>query len=99
MDRVTNIAWKTTSGESYYPLTDIQGTVWGYVDSQNNVVASWLSKDPIRLLGGINLYAFCGNSPILYVDPYGDDFYSVIDTVSDFCAGFGDTILFGVTKK
>jgi len=25
----------------YYPLTDIQGTVWGYVDSQNNVVARW----------------------------------------------------------
>ena len=28
-------------GESYYPLTDIQGTVWGYVDSQNNIVARW----------------------------------------------------------
>ena len=28
-------------GESYYPLTDIQGTVWGYADSQNNVVARW----------------------------------------------------------
>ena len=26
---------------SYYPLADIQGTVWGYVDSQNNVVARW----------------------------------------------------------
>jgi RHS repeat-associated protein len=28
-------------GESYYPLTDVQGTVWGYVDSQNNIVARW----------------------------------------------------------
>ena len=28
-------------GNVYYPLTDIQGTVWGYVDSQNNVVARW----------------------------------------------------------
>ena len=28
-------------GASYYPLTDVQGTVWGYVDSQNNVVARW----------------------------------------------------------
>ena len=26
---------------SYYPLTDIQGTVWGYVDSANNIVASF----------------------------------------------------------
>ena len=31
----------TIGGETYYPLTDIQGTVWGYVDSQNNVVARW----------------------------------------------------------
>ena len=29
----------SVGGATYYPLTDIQGTVWGYVDSQNNVVA------------------------------------------------------------
>ena len=28
-------------GATYYPLTDIQGTVWGYVDSQNSIVAQW----------------------------------------------------------
>ena len=28
----------TIGGATYYPLTDIQGTVWGYVDSQNNIV-------------------------------------------------------------
>ena len=28
-------------GSTYYAHTDIQGTVWGYVDSQNNVVARW----------------------------------------------------------
>ena len=27
--------------ETYMALTDIQGTVWGYVDSQNNIVARW----------------------------------------------------------
>ena len=31
----------TVSGATYYALTDIQGTVWGYVDSQNNIVARW----------------------------------------------------------
>ena len=31
----------TIGGATYYPLTDIQGTVCGYVDSQNNVVARW----------------------------------------------------------
>ena len=109
-------------GESYYPLTDIQGTVWGYADSQNNVVARWtydawgnvlseevsvseitavryrfqgrglshatglinfrmrwydavtgrwLSKDPIGLSGGLNLYAFCKSNPIKNTDPAG----------------------------
>jgi len=109
-------------GESYYPLIDIQGTVWGYADSANNVAARWtydvwgnvlsefctvsslasvryrfqgrewshatclmnfrmrwydsntgrwLSKDPIRLNGGLNLYAFCGGVPNVHRDPQG----------------------------
>ena len=109
-------------GESYYPLTDVQGTVWGYVDSQNNIVARWqydawgnvvdesvsvpalaalryrfqgrewsaatgltnfrmrwydsvtgrwLSKDPIGLGGGLNLYAFCNGNPVNYLDVEG----------------------------
>ena len=31
----------------------------------------WLSKDPILLEGGLNLYAFCGNDPVNFVDPLG----------------------------
>ncbi len=31
----------------------------------------WLSKDPILLEGGFNLYVFCGNDPVNYVDPWG----------------------------
>ena len=109
-------------GASYYPLTDVQGTVWGYVDSQNNVVSRWqydawgnvsdeevsvpmlarlryrfqgrewsaatglinfrmrwydtetgrwLSKDPIGLSGGLNLYAFCENNVLIVTDPQG----------------------------
>ena len=114
----------TVGGATYYALTDIQGTVWGYVDSQNNVVASWtydawgsvrseyvapsaialariryrfqgrewsaatalinfrmrwydaktgrwLSKDPIGLSGGLNLYVFCGDNSINYTDVSG----------------------------
>jgi len=107
---------------TYYPLTDVQGTVWGYVDSQNNIVARWqydawgnvmgeevsvpalaairyrfqcrewsaatgltnfrmrwydsvtgrwLSKDPIGLSGGMNLYAFCGNNSLSFTDVMG----------------------------
>ena len=115
----------TVGGATYYALTDIQGTVWGYVDSQNNVVARWqydawgnvlseeidpsaaalaalryrfqgrewsaatglinfrmrwydadtgrwLSKDPIGLSGGLNLYEFCRGDPMNNIDPIGD---------------------------
>ena len=31
----------------------------------------WLSKDPIGISGGLNLYAFCGNDPVNSVDPWG----------------------------
>lgn len=33
----------------------------------------WLSKDPIGLDGGMNLYAFCGNDPVGFVDPQGSE--------------------------
>jgi RHS repeat-associated protein len=121
-DGIDRLLAVKVGGASYCPLTDMQGTVWGYVDSQNNVVARWrydawgnvvdefvsvpalanvryrfqcrewsaatglvnfrmrwydpetgrwLSKDPIGLSGGLNLYAFCGNTPISLVDAFG----------------------------
>ena len=122
---IDNLLAVAIGGATYYPLTDIQGTVWGYVDSQNNVVARWqydawgnvlseyvtpsaaalatlryrfqgrewsaatglinfrmrwydaetgrwLSKDPIGLSGGLNLYAFCGGDPADCRDPDGN---------------------------
>ena len=122
--RYSSSAVEGAAGATYYPLTDIQGTIWGYVDSQNNVVASWqydawgnvvdeyiapsaaalatlryrfqgrersaatglinfrmrwydaetgrwLSKDPIGLSGGLNLYAFCVDNPVNLKDPLG----------------------------
>ena len=121
---IDNLLAVKIGGATYYPLTDIQGTVWGYVDTQNNIVARWqydawgnvvdeeiapnvaalasiryrfqcrewsaatglinfrmrwydpvtgrwLSKDPIGLSGGINLYAFCGDGPMERIDPFG----------------------------
>jgi RHS repeat-associated protein len=32
----------------------------------------WLSKDPLGVAGGANLYGFVGNDPIGAIDPYGD---------------------------
>jgi RHS repeat-associated protein len=35
-------------------------------------VGRWLSKDPIGISGGLNLYVFCGNNPINFTDPFGE---------------------------
>ena len=120
-DGIDNLLAVSIGGATYYPLTDIQGTIWGYVDSQNNVVARWqydawgnvvdeeiasnaaalasiryrfqgrewsaatglvnfrmrwydpetgrwLSKDPIGLSGGLNLYVLCDDDALNYVD-------------------------------
>ena len=108
--------------KSYAALTDAQGTVWGLVGGDGEIVARWtydawgyvlseevtdpdlatfryrfqgreysavtgltnfrmrwydpgtgrwLSKDPIGLIGGMNLYAFCGDNSVCRSDPYG----------------------------
>jgi len=37
----------------------------------DSVTGRWISKDPILLAGGLNLYAFCGNDPVNFSDPWG----------------------------
>ncbi len=32
----------------------------------------WLSKDPIGINGGLNQYVFCGNNPVMFLDPEGN---------------------------
>jgi RHS repeat-associated protein len=56
----------------------------------------WTAKDPAGFDGGdTNLYAYVNNSPIQFVDPQGLSFW---DSLTDFSAGFGDTITFGATR-
>ncbi len=31
----------------------------------------WISRDPIGISGGLNLYAFCDNDPVNFRDPWG----------------------------
>ena len=35
----------------------------------------WLNRDPIEESGGENLYAFCDNNPVLYIDILGESFW------------------------
>ncbi len=38
---IDNLLAVKVDGNAYYPITDNQGTVWGYVDSANNIVAQF----------------------------------------------------------
>ena len=62
----------------------------------------WLSRDPIRLLGGLNLYAFCENSPNNRHDPRG--FFAIAVGVTGSAGavsgvGLGSGIVIGYSKK
>ena len=61
------------------------------------ITGRWLSKDPIGLSGGMNLYVFCENNPVVFVEPSGLDseesgFWDVIQTSLDV-AGVADPTL------
>lgn len=49
----------------------------------------WLSKDPIGLEGGLNLYEFCGDDPVNYRDPWGFAWITV--HVDDRTSGSGSS--------
>jgi len=34
-------------------------------------ICRFLQKDPIGYAGGLNMYTYCGNNPVAYVDPLG----------------------------
>ena len=54
----------------------------GYVYLRNRwydpKTGRFLSQDPIGLAGGVNLYAYAGNNPIAFEDPFGLDAVKVI---------------------
>ena len=54
----------------------------------------WLSKDPIGLSGGLNLYAFCGGNPLNDMDPYGLEKESQTSPFGRGVQGFGAATTF-----
>ncbi len=54
----------------------------------------WLTVDPAGADGGDNLYAYCGGDPVNSNDINGTDW---LDNASNFSAGVGDSLSFGIT--
>ncbi len=51
---------------------DASGLVYHGFRYYSPVLCRWISEDPIRESGGFNLYQFCVNNPVNFVDPDGD---------------------------
>ncbi len=57
----------------------------------------WLSPDPIGIEGGLNLYEFCHNDPVNFVDPYGEFTWSEWKEIGGaFAEGFGKGLVAGI---
>ena len=84
-----------------------QGREWSAVTGLVNFRARWydpatgrwISKDPIGLSGGLNLYAFCGNDPVNCNDPYGlsawGDFWGKVQDEHDkiWCESYDGPVM------
>jgi len=55
---------------------DSSGLVYHGFRYYSPVLCRWISEDPIRERGGLNLYQFCYNNPVNDIDPTGLDIYA-----------------------
>ena len=63
-----------------------------YLDPQ---IGRFLQEDPLHITSSdLNLYGYVGNDPINLTDPMGLDW---LENLSNFAAGFGDSLTFGLT--
>jgi RHS repeat-associated protein len=79
------------TGRMFDKNTGLQNNLNRWYDPK---VGSWISQDPIGFLSGTtNLYVYCGNNPINFIDPSGTS--SIARQIVDYyyellAAGFSD---------
>lgn len=68
-------------------------------------LAVWLSEDPLGEEGGLNLYGYVGNGPLMFTDPLGLEWYdwweympepSTTQPVTNFVEGLADSLSLGI---
>jgi RHS repeat-associated protein len=83
------------TGDYYNPTIGLDLTLYR---AYNPSLGRWLNRDPIGEKGGMNLYGYVGNNPIVNIDPLG--LYNLGDFGEDslgFAAGLGDAVSLGAT--
>jgi RHS repeat-associated protein len=102
------MAWDEDHGVPPDPLREPVGFAGQgcYTDQESGLVlmghryydparGRFITRDPIGYAAGMNLYTYCDGDPVNRIDPLGLDW---LDTLSNFCAGAGDSLTFGLTS-
>jgi len=71
----SNLATKQYAGYYMHQTSGLYLTKHRAFDTNTG---RWLSRDPIAEGGGINLYEYCRDEPIIFEDPFGTDGRSMV---------------------
>jgi RHS repeat-associated protein len=79
---------------------DVETSAWnnGFRDYKS-ALGRYVESDPLGLTGGTNTYAYVGNNPLSYYDPYGLWAWGdpLPQGLVDGITGFGDGVYSGIT--